>query len=154
AGSIVSIIDRDWVRARSRSRWRDMREFFAYLPREKGDQRSRLGQLTNGQRASAAPSKSSAPHRDGLRSRSGCHHPLIVSSDRRLYFGCVTDQFGPRGYAELHEHLAQVVLDGPGTQEELCGDFLVRQTLADELHHLQLLWCQLGERVRIALVRR
>jgi hypothetical protein len=41
---------------------------------------------------------------------------------------------------ELCEHLAQVVLDCAGAQEEATGDFAIREPFAGEVGDLRLLW--------------
>src|SRR5215211_1202639 len=61
------------------------------------------------------------------------------------------DQLGPRPHPELHEHVAQVVVDGAPTQEELGADLAVGAALPHQLDDLELLGGELAEGRRVAL---
>src|SRR6478672_11887866 len=52
-----------------------------------------------------------------------------------------------RGYVELHEDLAQVVLHGTGTDEQLCADLRVGETISGEPSDVCLLWREHAARV-------
>src|SRR5262249_12579083 len=65
----------------------------------------------------------------------------------------VADEFRPGGDAEFGEHFAQVIFDGPGTEEEPCCDLLVRASVGDQPRDLQLLRSQLRQRAGVALAR-
>jgi hypothetical protein len=62
-------------------------------------------------------------------------------------------EFDARGHPQLHEHLAQVVLDRLGTQEQLAGDVTVAGAARDQLGDAQLLRGQRVERRGIPLAR-
>src|SRR4051812_2676473 len=60
------------------------------------------------------------------------------------------DQLCPRGDVELPEDVAQVVVDRPRAEEELCGDLSIRGALAHEAGDLELLRRELVDRAGIA----
>jgi hypothetical protein len=63
-------------------------------------------------------------------------------------------ELAARGDVELAEHLAQVVLDGAGADEQPRADLRIRQTVAGQLRDLRLLWGQPVARLDGALARR
>src|SRR5262245_56785930 len=63
-------------------------------------------------------------------------------------------ELSARRDAELLEHLAQVVVDGPRTEEQPAGDLPVGRPLGDHAGDLVLLGGEVVERARVALARR
>src|SRR5215475_6401943 len=53
-------------------------------------------------------------------------------------------KLSPRRHAELREHLAEVVLDGPRADEQLAADLRVRVTSSGQPRDARLLGCELG----------
>src|SRR5918993_4605731 len=93
--------------------------------------------------------------------RSGASSPSIHRRPAR-HIGVVTgpvlpvgqgeaDQLGPGGDAQLHEHVAQVVVDGPAAEEQLGADLAVGPALADQADDLELLGGELAEGAGVAL---
>src|SRR5262249_19557028 len=59
----------------------------------------------------------------------------------------------PRGDPELREHVPEMEVDRPRTQEELCGDLLVRRAAGDQVGDLELLRGQSAQRARVVALR-
>src|SRR5439155_417031 len=72
----------------------------------------------------------------------------------RLLARAEADQLGPRGDVKLPEDFPQVVVDRPGTEEELRRDLAIRRALAHEAGDLQLLRCELVGRAGITFAGR
>ena len=83
-----------------------------------------------------------------LRPTSPCTSGPALTRPGRAPPRPVPDQLGTGGDAELHEDLAQVVLDGAGAEEELRRDVLVGGAFTDEPSNLELLRRQLIDRAR------
>src|SRR5262249_38320263 len=66
----------------------------------------------------------------------------------------ICDKVGPGCDPQLHEHLAQVVVDRPRAEIQLRGDLLVRQSVRHEPSDLQLLWREIAQRGNVALTGR
>ena len=78
--------------------------------------------------------------------RSDADYATRARADDRPGIPCVASvrkcdrEFLSRLDLELCEHLAQVVLDRAGAQEEATGDFAIREPFAGEVSDLRLLW--------------
>src|SRR5439155_1033725 len=62
----------------------------------------------------------------------------------------IPHELGPGADPEPHEHVAQVVVDGPGAEEQLCGHLLVAGPFGDQPHDLRLLRGKRAERARVS----
>ena len=59
---------------------------------------------------------------------------LAFGGEVETFVDGVKSQFQPVGYAQLIEDIVEVVLDGLLADEQLLADFLIAETLSDELH--------------------